>query len=372
MRIAIQAADLDNSRIDGTRVYLWNILKHFGKISKKDDFFIYHKDNFNKELKPAKFPNYYRRKVRSPFIWTQSKFAWSVWRDGADVLWMPMHNIPIIRSKKLKTIITIHDLAFKKFPGTFPKKNLVKLNFLTDLAIKKSNKIIAVSKSTKKDILKFYPNISENKIKIIYHGFDANLFRKNFPEEKTEKTLSQFKIRKNHYLLYVGAIQPRKNIKVLIEAFNIYKKKHNTSIKLVLAGEKAWNWKEVISSIENSAFRKDIVLTGLLSFKQIAIIYKNASLFVFPSLYEGFGIPLLEAFASEIPVISAKNSSLVEIGDDAVEFFNDSNPIELSEKIRNILKNNRYKQEMIKRGLKRLQKFSWEKCAQETLAYLKD
>ncbi|HFC76657.1 MAG TPA: glycosyltransferase family 1 protein [Candidatus Moranbacteria bacterium] len=371
MKIAIQSADLDNSRIDGTRVYLWNVLKYLGKLSSQDDFFIYHKADFNPELRPVEFSNYKIKKIWSPALWTQTKFALEIWRDKIDILWMPMHNIPLIKSKKMKTVVTIHDLAFKRFPKTFPKKDLYRLNFLTDLAVKNSDKIIAVSNSTKNDILKFYPKISEGKIKVIYHGFDAELFQKIFSAEKVKEILAKFSIDDSKFLLYVGAIQPRKNLKILIKAFDIYKQKTNSDIKLVLAGGKAWRWQETIKAIRKSSFQQDIILTGKISFDEVSVLYQNASLFIFPSLYEGFGIPILEALSAGVPILSANNSSLPEVGGNAVEYFDDSSPSNLAEKINNVLDNEKKRNEMIAKGIKQVQKFSWKKCAQETLEYLK-
>jgi len=371
MKIAIQASDLDNQRIDGTRVYLLNILKYFGKLSSQDRFFIYHKNDFNPELVPTGFSNYEIKKIRSPIFWTQTKFAWEIWKDKIDVLWMPMHNIPLIRNKKMETVVTIHDLAFKQFPKTFPQKDLLKLNLLTNLAIKKSDKIIAVSKSTKQDILKFYPEISAQKIKVIYHGFSAELFQRNFSKEKIKATLTKFSIGNAKFLLYVGAIQPRKNLKFLVEAFNIYKHRTKSNVKLVLAGGRAWQWQETIQAVERSVFKEDIILTNKVSFSELAILYQNSSLFIFPSLYEGFGIPILEAFASNVPVISANNSSLPEVGGGAVEYFDELNADDLAGKIEKILNDKKLKEEMIVRGKKQLQKFSWEKCAGTTLTYLK-
>lgn len=382
MRIAIQAADLDNQRVDGTRVYLLNLLKHFGELSSHDDFFIYHKNNFNPQLTPPNFSNYKIKKIWSPILWTQTRLALEIWKDEINVLWMPMHNIPLLKNKKTKTIITIHDLAFKQFPETFPKKDLRRLNLLTDLAIRKSDKIIAVSNSTKKDILRFYPKVSEEKIKVIYHGFDAEVFKSiclhstnqdnDLMNKFTNKILKNYNLQLTTYLLYVGAIQPRKNLKVLISAFEIFKNETGSKIKLVLASEQAWDWKETIKAIEASLFREDIILTGKLNFEQLAILYQNALLFVLPSLYEGFGIPILEAMASGVPIISANNSSLPEVGGEAVEYFDESNSNELAEKIEKILGNKKLQETMIKRGSRQLQKFSWEKCASETLEYLKN
>jgi len=372
MKIAIQAADLDNKRIDGTRVYLLSILRHLGKISTEDEFIIYHKNKFNPELTPPDFPNYEIKKLKFFKLWTQTKFALGIWRDKVDVLWMPMHNLPILRRKNLKTVVTIHDLAFKQFPETFPKKDLFQLNFLTDLAVKHSDKIIAISESTKRDILKFYPKIKEEKIKVIYHGFDAGLFENNFSIEDIRRVLRKHNLKVKKYLLYVGAIQPRKNLETLIKAFEIFKSRNDSDLKLVLVGGKAWNWEPTIDAIEKSPQREDIIATGSVPFEELAIIFQNAKIFVFPSCYEGFGIPILEAFAAGVPVISADNSSLTEVGGEAAKYFNCNDCGELAEKIEKVLSSIDLQSDLVQKGKKQLAKFSWEKCARETLDFIKN
>lgn len=370
MKIAIQAADLDSPRIDGTRVYLLNMLKRFGTIDSQDDFYIYHKNKFNSELIPSSFPNYKIISKPFPVYWTQFRFAFELFKDNPDCLWMPMQALPFLRSKKMRTTVTIHDLAFKIFPQFFPKSDLHRLNLFTDYAIRNADKIIAVSHSTKNDILKFFPKIKEEKIKVIYHGFDPELFQKEISEEKRKEVNVRYGIQNAKYILYAGALQPRKNLKVLIEAFELLKK-DNPKLKLVLAGGQAWMWKEIFSQASNSRFKDDIVITGTISFQDLAVLYRSASLFVFPSLYEGFGIPLLEAFASGIPIISAKNSSLLEVGKDAALYFESSSPEDLKNKMNDLLKDDEARKNMVARGKEIAKNFSWEKCAKETLEFIK-
>ncbi len=368
---------MDNKRIDGTRVYLLNLLKYFGKISPDDEFLIYHRRDFNPELIPENFPNYKIKKINSPCFWTQTRFAAEVWNDNPDVLWMPMHNIPLMRKSKLKTVVTIHDLAFKIFPESFPKKDLRQINLLTDMAIRNADRMIAISHSTKRDILKFYPQIDENKIKVIHHGFDGELFKNEISKEESEKILKTYNLQHKNYLLYVGAIQPRKNLETLIRAFEKYKNNLQSAtcnpqpIKLVFAGSKAWMWERVIERVENSQFRDDIVLTGRVDFSILATLYRNAGLFVFPSLYEGFGIPVLEAMASKVPVICADNSSLREAGGEAAQYFHSVDSNELAKKIEKVLSDDGMKKSMIEKGIKQTENFSWEKCAREALEWLK-
>lgn len=370
MRIAIQAADLDHDRIDGTRVYLFNLLKHFGKLDKRGEFLIYHRGKFNPEIAPASFLNYKIIRKKFPFFWTQTVFAWSLLWKKPDVLWMPMASLPYLRRKKMRVAVTIHDLAFKYFPEYFTTEDLRKLNFLADLAVRKSDKIIAISEATKKDILKFYPEITEEKIKVIYHGFSADVFASPRDLEKENETKKNLGI-KGDYILYSGAIQPRKNLEALIEAFELFKTETGSPIKLVLAGEKAWLWESIEKMAEQSLFNRDIIMPGRVKFCDVGHLFRGASIYVYPSLYEGFGITILEAFAAGIPLIAASNSSLQEIGGDGALYFDALDPQDLSEKIRQVMRDENLCKDLVAKGKERIKEFSWEKCARETLDYLK-
>ncbi len=370
VKIAIQAADLDHTRIDGTRVYILNLLKYFGGLDPASEFFIYHKKDFNPELTPPAFPNYKIKKISAPLFWTQTRFAWEIRKDKPDVLWMPMHNAPLLRPKKIKTVVTIHDLAFKYFPGYFLKKDLLKINLLTRLAVKNADGIITISEFSKKDILKFYPGTPAEKIKVIYHGFDPDVFQKERDSEKEAEIKKRLNIR-GKYLLYTGAIQPRKNLEIFIEAFNRLKTGHYADLSLVLAGEKAWLSENIIKKARKSPFSADIIMPGKLKFDDLGHLFRGASVFVFPSLYEGFGIPALEAMAAKVPIILANNSSLPEVGCDAALYFEAQNPKDLADKIEKVLGSENLRSIMVAKGLEQVKKFSWEKCARETLEYLK-
>jgi glycosyltransferase involved in cell wall biosynthesis len=269
----------------------------------------------------------------------------------------------------------VHDLAFKIFPESFDYWRLRKLNFFHDTAVKRANKIIAISEATKKDLLKFHPKIDAEKIKVVYHGFEKELFTRKFSEEQIALVKEKYQI-KGRYLLYVGAIQPRKNLVRLVEAFEMFKNKNKeddwSDLKLVFVGEKAWKSELTIEKINNSEFHKDIVLTGKVDFEELAILYNQAEIFIYPSIYEGFGIPILEAMASGTPVIAADNSSLIEIGLDAVEIFETKNSGNLFEKIKKVLLNEYRRNDLIQKGFKRIEDFSWKKCAEETLRILKE
>jgi glycosyltransferase involved in cell wall biosynthesis len=366
MNIAIQAADLDAKRIDGTRVYLSQLLKRFGTLDPNRQWHLYHRSVFNPELAPPSYSNYTVHTVNAFAYWTQTRFAWEMWRLRPEKLWMPVQALPFFLPKGIETTVTIHDLAFKYFPNHFPKKDQRRLHMFADFAIKHADKLIAVSESTKRDILKWYPDISESKVKVVYHGFDSDLFQST---TTNDDILRQHSIEPKKYLLYVGAIQPRKNIQVLLEAFELERKRH-ADMKLVLAGEKAWLWKETMDAIEKHPFREDIIVTGRVSFKDLASLYAHAKMFVFPSLYEGFGIPVLEAMAAGIPVICSDNSSLPEVGGDAALYFEAMDVVKLIEHIELLWTNESACEERIRRGYENIQRFSWDKCARETMEYI--
>ncbi|MDP1884133.1 MAG: glycosyltransferase family 1 protein [Candidatus Moranbacteria bacterium] len=376
MKIAIQAADLDHSRIDGTRVYIFNLLKHFGRLDSGSDFALYHRDDFNPELAPPNFANYAAIRKPFPFLWTQTRLAYELWWNTPDVLWMPMSALPIIRRKKMKTVITIHDLAFKYFPEHFPAKDLRKLNFFADYSIRAADKIIAISEATKKDILKLYPGIKAEKVRVIYHGFSPDVFSQPRDAAREAEIKKELGIA-GSYIIYIGAIQPRKNLNTLIKAFEMLKNQaqnedHPDDLELVIVGEKAWLSEGTVKMARQSRFADAIKMPGRLKFEDVGHLCRGAGVFVFPPLYEGFGIPVLEAMAARVPVICADNSSLPEVGGEACLYFKAADPEDLAQKIKHVLGDGGLRAELVAKGQEQIKKFSWEKCAQETLDYLKN
>lgn len=368
MRIAINCADLDHQRIDGTRVYIKKCLDYFGSFDKNSTFILYHKTKFNPELKPKEYLNYENQIIPYPFWWVQTRFGFEMNYTLPDVCWMPIQQVPFLADKKTKIVITIHDLAFKYFPQHFPLMDRLKLDFFTETAVKRADKIIAVSKSTKEDILKFYPKTDPEKIKVIYHGVELEKYSEKIDEKRSGEVLKKYGISEK-YLLYVGALQPRKNLEVLISAFEEIRE--NKKIQLVLAGSPAWKSEGILKRVANSRFKKDIILTGKVGFDDLPVIYQRAEVFVLPSLYEGFGIPILEAWASRVPVVVADNSSLGEIGGEAVLKFKTEDGQELKKQIDILMDCDKIRKELVVKGMIEVKKFSWEKCAQETLNFIK-
>ena len=370
LKIAIHGSELDGGRVDGTKVYISEVLKRIGSLGEDDEFHIYHKGKFNRELQPPKCKNYHIKTLAKMPLWTQTVFAGELWKTRPDVAWLPFHNMPLFRPSQTKIISTIHDLAFKLYPETFPKNDLRKLNFLTDLTVKRANHLIAVSKSSKRDLLKFYPELTEDKISVVHLGVNLSDWRTQIKGDIVEKTLNKYNLISGEYLVSVGAIQPRKNLKVFIDAFEKVKKIY-PQMKLVLVGGNGWLWGDTHNYAQRSKYGSDIIFTEGVSFLEVKILLKNAKVFVFPSLYEGFGIGGLEAMASGVPVVAGRNSSLPEVLGSSAQYFDAQNSDECATKILQVLQNAELQNEMIKTGLKRAEKFTWDKCARETLRVLR-
>ena len=370
MKIAVQAADLDRERVDGTRVYLKELLNRFGALAPSDSFVLYHERDFYTLLQPIHYPHYEEKKIPFPWAWMQTRFAWSIFCARPDVLFLPIQAAPLFLPRDVKVVATIHDVAWKRYPETFSWKDRCKLNLLLGRVIKRADKLIAVSEATKRDVLRYFPQLDPVKVQVIHHGFDREFFKQRISQEVLVAQLEKYQLVKHNYILYVGALQPRKNLVRLILAFESLKER-NPEAKLVLAGEVAWLAQEILSMREKSRYRDDILLLGKVNFETLRILYQGAKIFAFPSLYEGFGLPLLEAFASGTPVLTADNSSLREIASDAALYCDAQDRVDIAKKLEQLWSDDLLGTQLEERGYKRLESFSWETCAKETLHYLK-
>lgn len=372
MRVAIQVRDLDHNRIDGTRVYVKQLLERFADLAPEVDFTLYHRDIFNHHLAPKKALNYTEKRLPGRFAWMQTSFALEMFRVKPDRVFLPLQAAPLFFPRKPEIIATIHDLAFRFYPETFPWLDRLKLKIFLQILLRRASRIICVSHATKRDLLHFFPHLAPEGIKVIHHGFDGHFFQEKVIAEQAEITLEKYALTSGKYLLYVGALQPRKNIIRIIEAFEILKKNETrySDYKLVLAGEAAWLSAEILKKAETSVYTEDIILTGGIDFDTLRIFYQNTALFVFPSLYEGFGLPILEAFASSVPVLVSENSSLREVAGDGAWYCDAFDSEDIARQMHSVLEDKNIQEQIIANAQEQLKKFSWEKSAQETLDFI--
>lgn len=366
MNIAVQAADLDATRVDGTRVYLLELLRRFGKLSSEDRFLICHRGTFNPELTPPSFPNYDVRALEGDRMWMQTAFAKALFDLRPDRAFIPLQAVPVATPEGTEIVATVHDLAFRHFPRTFPAASRAKLNLLLGVTVRKASRIIAVSEATKLDLIRFFPDLPNSKIRVIHHGVNTDLFSTEPPEAERDVLLNHYGLLPGSYVLYVGAIQPRKNLVRLVSAFEAAKLRY-PDMKLVIVGEKAWLSDSIIDRMERSPFREDIIRTGKVPFLELPIWYRNARFFAFPSLYEGFGLPALESFASGTPALLGSASSLPEVGGDAALYADPHIESDIAEKMCLLWQDSSLREDLRRKGLERVKLFSWDRCAEETL-----
>ena len=300
--------------------------------------------------------SFLKYKIVGPEIfWSQISLPiYLNFKNKDDVFFSPAHYSPRLCPAPL--VVTIHDLSYYYYPTDFLKKDLYKLISWTKNSVKKAKKVIAVSESTKKDIVRFY-EIPKNKIKVIYNGFE----KKQTNNKSTIKRLIG-----SPYILFVGTLQPRKNIKTLIRAFSHFKK-NNPDFKLAIAGKKGWLYEGILNETKSLGLSNEVLFLDFVDENKLINLYKNAFCLVLPSFYEGFGIPILEAMSYNCPVICSNTSSLPEIAGDAALFFNPKNIDELVKQLNVINRSEDLRKNLIEKGGERIKLFSWEKCAKETL-----
>lgn len=274
-----------------------------------------------------------------------------------------MHVVPLILDKKIKTVITIHDLANFRFPQYYKGAKQKYLTTMTAISARKADRIIAVSENTKKDLIEIL-HIPESKIAVVHNGLNLQI---NSIKPETEQNLLRRLGLPENYLLFVGTMEPRKNIEGLMDALIWLWEEKKQKYPLVIVGPKGWLYKNIEQKISTYKKIGTVIQTGYLEDDELQIVYKNSSLFIFPSFYEGFGFPILEAMACGCPVLCNNSSSLPEIGAAAVEYFYLSNIRDLGEKISWLYNDSKKLEQMQKNGKERAKNFSWEKAGAETI-----
>lgn len=284
-----------------------------------------------------------------------------IYSPSYDLYWQP-NFIPNNEITARKTITSVHDFSFLLHRDFHPKERIDYFDKCFFENITKSNMIITGSEYSKKEILERL-NIHEDKVKVIYHGINHDLFK------VYSDIHLNFKI-PNKFILSVGSIEPRKNLLGLLKAYNLLATKIKEEYKLVLVGFKGWENQEIMNIIDEN---KDYIhYLGFISDKELAKVYNLASCFIFPSFYEGFGLPPLEAMACATPVISSNLTSMPEVCNDAVIYCDPYSTIDIKDKIELVLNDASLQQELIKKGLKRAKFFTWKKSAQEHIKLFKE
>ncbi|GAK56335.1 mannosyltransferase B [Candidatus Vecturithrix granuli] len=301
----------------------------------------------------------------------QHRILWTNWylppllqRHKIDV-YHGVCNFELPIRKVCRYVVTIHDLVPLFFPELVPQKHLLFFRLFMKRVAHTADLIITDSEHSKKDIIQFL-KVPEKKIRVIYLGYQQQYHRIQ-EQQRISEVLARYRIRQP-YLLFVGVIEPKKNLERLVEAYSLLQKNAAISkeMQLVIAGGEGWFSERLYRKVKDCKLEQQIVFPGYIPDECLPTLYSGAELFVFPSIYEGFGLPVLEAMSYRVPVVTSNVSSLPEIAGEAGVLIDPHQPDAIARGILKVLSDRQLQEQMREKGYRQAQRFSWERTAQET------
>jgi len=363
LKIGINAGILTHD-ITGVGRYLVCLLNEFSK-NGSHEYFIYLPQEIdltgivpsNMTIRHSCFPRGIGKK-----IWEQTVLPNWARRDKLDIFWSPSHHLPLWLASSTVKVVTIHDVVWKKSPETMVWWRRLSEAILMPLTIKRADHIITVSCSTRDDVIQSWPTVSKN-ITVIYPGMVR--FESDKENNKNHVDASEY------YILFVGTLEPRKNLVRLIQAYSVLPSKFRLRYKLKIVGGKGWGGERLLDEYSDD-IKNNIEFMGYLSDLELGRLYRDASLFAMPSLYEGFGLPLLEAMYYGIPVLTSNCSSMPEVVAEAGVLVDPYDFQSIANGIVKILSDKKLSEELLALSQKRISNFSWEKSAVQILSLFEE
>lgn len=371
MNIAIDLTAIPKNK-SGVGRYLYNLVEWLQKIDSENSYYLFMQDddldgfniyasNFHKVPVSSKW----LRKVPLRLLWEQLLFPKKLSRLKIDLLHSPHYTTAYF--SKIRKIVNFHDFTYFVVPQmhTFLKRELFKFYIKTSL--KNADSIIVISKSTQGDLENIL-NAKRRNVFVTPMGVDERFF---LNDNRGESILGEYGI-KGDYILYVGTIEPRKNVLGLLKAYNMIDYQIRDKYKLVICGKKGWMYDDIYKYIEENRLMSKVVFTGFVKDEHLPCFYRYAKLFLYPSFYEGFGIPIIEAMASGVPTITSNISSMKEVAGVACINVDPYNVDEIKNGIELLLNSEELYNELKIKGIERAKIYTWENCARKTLeAYQK-
>jgi glycosyltransferase involved in cell wall biosynthesis len=353
----------------GDEVVFLNLVKNLSETDKINEYILYSDicdeesiQRISRSLDLENKPNF-----RIVCLKTANKFTWNFWtlpkylRKKPVDIYLTQYITPFFVPRTVKIITIIHDISFNFYPQFIKWSDLFFLKLLIPISLRRADKIVGVSKFTRDEIIRHY-NIKPEKVTWAHNAVSEDFMVQDISDEKIKKIKEKYNLPEKH-ILYLGTLQPRKNIITLLEAYNLNKSKMGET-KLVVAGGKGHNFdKNIEKYMKKYNLEKDVILPGFIDEEDKAGIMKSAEIFCFPSLYEGFGIPVLESMSVGVPTIVSDIPSHREIAENAALYFNPNIAGELAQKLTELINSPVLRERLIAEGLKQAQKFSWEKTA---------
>ena len=375
MRIGIDIRTLMEKNYSGVSEYTLNLVRAILENDRKNEYKLFYNSgrdvrnrlpvfNYeNVEIISRRYPN----KIFNYFLQKIFRYPKIDKMLGVDVFWLPHLNF-ISLSKESKKILTVHDLSFWRYPKFFSlRRNVWHCIINAKKLIQSADKIVAVSENTKYDIMDL-AGINPSKIEVIYSGLDEQY--KVMPRDDKNLALTKEKYGlKDEFVLFLATLEPRKNIKGLIKAYSKFKKDNfwAENIDLIIVGGKGWKTGDIFGEKEKSEYKKNIKFLEYIPREEKVYLYNLASVFVYPSFYEGFGFPPLEAMACGTPVITSSASSLPEVAGSCSLLVNPDSSEEISEAIRIVFSDKKIRDSLVEAGIKRAKELSWKKTAENYL-----
>lgn len=364
MLIGIDGNEANVKQRVGSNQYAFELLQALYKLKNPHQLVVYLREKPLADMPPER-KNWSYRVFGPKKFWTQWRLPLDLYihRPRPRVFFSPGHYSP--RCSPVPVVVAIMDLGYLKFPKQFTKKDLFQLKSWTARSIKKARYILTISEATKNDIIKAY-KVDPKKITVTYPGYDKNKFNLRVQERESKRVKEKYKIF-GDYILFLGTLKPSKNIEGILEAFKLLITNYKLPITLVIAGKKGWLYQTIFEKVKKLKLKERVFFTDFVPEEEVPPLMAGAKVFVMPSFWEGFGIPVVEAMAVGVPVVASNAGSLPEVVGEAGIVVNPYDPEEIARGIKEALKN---RAEFTKRGLEQIKKFSWEKCAQKTLGVL--
>ena len=355
MRIAIDARKL---RDFGVGTYVRNLLRHLARLDEQTEFVVLCREE--DRAFAAELGENFRvvpERSRGYSVREQITVPLDLRREGVDLFHAPHYVLPPLTP--CRSVVTIHDCIHLRFPQYLPNR-LAYAYARTSLwiATHRSARVLTVSEASKRDILRYY-NIPESKVDVIHNAIDQR-FHEEPPADEVMRVKERYQLN-DPFILYAGNIKPHKNIERLIEAYHTMRRGELSHVKLLIIGDEISKYATLRRTVHRYKLHKHVRFFGFVPDNTLAILYRLARVFVFPSLYEGFGLPPLEAMASGTPVITSNVSSLPEVVGDAAMLIDPYEPDAIAGAMRRVLSDDRLHDDMRERGLARARDFSWER-----------
>lgn len=381
MKIQLDGYEANVPQRLGSSQVAFELLRYFEKIDKENDYTILLPTPPLDDLPAgeARLPKEragWRYKILKPKrFWTRITLPLALYlaKQKPDLIFSPTHYIPRFSPKEVKKVVTIFDLSFLHFPESFLKKDLWQLKNWTKFSAENADHIITISKFSKQDII-FQYGIDKNKITVAYPGYDENTFHPIEDKARVNKILKKYVI-DNNYIIYIGTIQPRKNLIRLMEAFaKVVESEHlRGGLNLVIVGKtkgegrQGWMYEDILQTPQKLGIENKVKLLGFVPTEDLSYLLSGALAFIQPSLWEGFGIPVVEAMAVGTPVIVSNVSSLPEVVGKAGILVDPYSVDQMEQAIRLMVIDKKLRQKYSKESIAQAKKFSWDKMAKTVL-----